>query len=84
MIPVEEIKEVARRWGVPESTVERDYAQGWLLASLSKNIEMALKGGTGIRKAFLDGYRFSDDLDFTLLGEYGVDDIEDRVKDARA
>jgi len=27
----------------------------------------ALKGGTGIRKAFLDNYRFSDDLDFTLL-----------------
>jgi len=82
VIPVEEIKEVARRWGVPESTVERDYAQSWLLSSLSKNVEMALKGGTGIRKAFLDGYRFSDDLDFTLLGDYGVDDIEDRVKDA--
>jgi len=82
VIPPEEFKEVARRWGVPESTVERDYAQGWLLASLSKNVEMALKGGTGIRKAFLDGYRFSDDLDFTLLGDYSVDDIEDRVKDA--
>jgi len=82
VIPAEEIKEVARRWGVPESTVERDYAQGWLLVSLSSNIEMALKGGTGIRKTFLDGYRFSDDLDFTLLGDYGVDDVEDRVKDA--
>ena len=82
MIPAEEIKEVARRWGVPESTVERDYAQGWLLASLSKNIEMALKGGTGMRKAFLEGYRFSDDLDFTLLGDYSVDDVEGRVRDA--
>lgn len=82
MIPAEEIKEVARRGSVPESTVERDYAQNWLLAFLPKNIEMALKGGTGIRKAFLDDYRFSDDLDFTLLDDYSVDDIEDRVKDA--
>lgn len=47
MIPVEEIKEIARRVGVPESTVERDYAQGWLLAHLSSYFDMALKGGTG-------------------------------------
>ena len=81
MIPVEEIKEIARRVGVPESTIERDYAQGWLLAHLSSYFNMVLKGGTGIRKVFLDGYRFSDDLDFTLLDEYGVEDVEARVKD---
>jgi len=82
VIPVEEIKEIARRVGVPESTIERDYAQGWLLAHLSSYFDMALKGGTGIRKVFLGDYRFSDDLDFTLLDEYGVDDVEVRVKDA--
>ena len=38
MIPPKEFKGVARRWGVPESTVERDYAQGWLLAYLSSNV----------------------------------------------
>ncbi len=79
MIPVEEIKEMARRNSVPESSVERDYAQSWLLAFLSINIEMALKGGTGIRKVFLEEYRFSDDLDFTLLHEYDKNDIEERV-----
>ena len=52
MIPVEEIKEVARGVGVPESTVERDYAQGWLLAHLSSYFDMALKSGTGIRMVF--------------------------------
>jgi len=82
VIPPEEFKEVARRWGVPESTVERDYAQGWLLASLSKNVEMALKGGTGIRKVFIEDYRFSDDLDFTLLRDNGAEDVEGRVKEA--
>jgi len=82
MIPPEELKEAARMRGVPESTVERDYAQGWLLASLSKTMEMALKGGTGIRKVFIEDYRFSDDLDFTLLRDYGAEDVERRVKEA--
>ena len=66
MIPIREIKEKARELSVPPSTIERDYAQNWLLAYLNP-IKMALKGGTGIRKAFIEHYRFSDDLDFTLL-----------------
>jgi len=82
VIPSEEIKEQARRNGVPESTVERDYAQGWLLAHVSTHLNMALKGGTGIRKVYLGDYRFSDDLDFTLLDDYTPDDIESRVKNA--
>ena len=82
MIPSEEIKEQARRNGVPESTAERDYAQGWLLAHASKQLNMALKGGTGIRKVYLGDYRFSDDLDFTLLDDFTPDDIESRIKNA--
>jgi len=31
MIPSREMKEKARGLGVPESTIERDYAQNWLL-----------------------------------------------------
>lgn len=82
IISVDEIKEMARSSGVPESTVERDYAQSWLLVFLSSNLKMALKGGTGIRKVFLEDYRFSDDMDFTLLEEYDKNDIEKRVKNA--
>jgi predicted nucleotidyltransferase component of viral defense system len=66
MIPNSEIREKAREYSVPLSTIERDYAQNWLLAYLAP-IRMALKGGTGIRKVFIENYRFSDDLDFTLL-----------------
>jgi len=66
MIPTIEIMERARELGVPPSTIERDYAQNWLLATLHP-INIALKGGTGIRKVFIENYRFSDDLDFTLL-----------------
>lgn len=82
MIPDEEIKEIARMYGVPTSTVERDYAQGWLLASLSTRFNMAFKGGTGIRKIHLKDYRFSDDLDFTLLEDYLIDQVKGKVLDA--
>jgi len=66
MIPQNEIRQKAREYGVPPSTIERDYAQNWLLMALS-TLPMVLKGGTGIRKVYIGDYRFSDDLDFTLL-----------------
>jgi predicted nucleotidyltransferase component of viral defense system len=81
MIPALEIKERARESGVPTSTIERDYAQNWLLSAL-RPINMAFKGGTGIRKVFIENYRFSDDLDFTLLEPIDAGDLQDAVSDA--
>jgi len=78
MIPEMELREKARENGVPLSTVERDYAQNWLLKHLSV-IEMALKGGTGIRKVYVENYRFSDDLDFTLLRKMDKKKIEEEI-----
>jgi len=77
MIPEIEFKEKARTFNVPISTIERDYAQNWLLAHLPK---MAFKGGTGIRKAYIKNYRFSDDLDFTLLEKISFKDLTNKVK----
>jgi predicted nucleotidyltransferase component of viral defense system len=81
MIPALEIKERAREFGVPTSTIERDYSQNWLLSVL-RPINMALKGGTGIRKVFIDNYRFSDDLDFTLLEPVGADTLRAAIGNA--
>ncbi|MHA1771486.1 MAG: nucleotidyl transferase AbiEii/AbiGii toxin family protein [Candidatus Thorarchaeota archaeon] len=72
MISESDLQTFARANGVPLSTVERDYAQNWLLAALT-NPDMLLKGGTGIRKVYRSNYRFSDDLDFTLLEEVNCD-----------
>lgn len=81
MIPSREIREKARECGVPETTVERDYAQNWLLKYLpTKN--MILNGGTGIRKLYIANYRFSDDLDFTLLEDLEKEDLEDQISNA--
>ena len=65
MIRSQEIKEKAREYGVPTSTIERDYAQNWLLKYLY-HPDIILKGGTGIKKVYHENYRFSDDLDFSL------------------
>jgi len=72
-----EFKEKARAFKVPISSIERDYAQSWLLAHLPK---MAFKGGTGIRKSYIDNYRFSDDLDFTLLENSNFEDLTSKIK----
>ena len=66
MISAMELRGMARELEVPQTTIERDYAQNWLLGGLAP-LNMALKGGTGIRKVYIGNYRFSDDLDFTLL-----------------
>lgn len=65
MIRSQEIKEKAREYSVPVSTIERDYAQNWLLKYLY-HPNIILKGGTGIKKVYHKNYRFSDDLDFSL------------------
>lgn len=43
-----EIKEIAREFAVPETTIEKDYALSWILNSLHRHTNsLALKGGTG-------------------------------------
>lgn len=81
MIPALEIKARARESGVPTSTIERDYCQNWLLSAL-RPINMTFKGGTGIRKVFIENYRFSDDLDFTLLEPIDAGALQTAVSDA--
>ena len=84
MISGREIKANARRYGVPETTVERDYVQNWFLNCLAPEMEiLAFKGGTAIRKAYLGNYRFSDDLDFTLLRDVRSGELLEILRNAR-
>jgi len=77
MIRSIEFKEMARRLGVPESTIERDYSQNWFLKTITDHDDsIILKGGTGIRKMYIRDYRFSDDLDFTLLENRSTEDFK--------
>ena len=73
MISKQDILERAREWQLRPEVVEKDYVLGWLLAAIAQHEETSdhwvLKGGTCVKKCFFETYRFSEDLDFSLLPE---------------
>lgn len=67
MIGRPEIQRLARAGGVDERTQERDYVLTWLLAGMANQDKgLVFKGGTCLRRCYIPGYRYSEDLDFTL------------------
>lgn len=71
MIRKQDIMDRAAEWQLRPDVVEKDYALGWLLAAIAGHSETArrwvFKGGTCLKKCFIETYRFSEDLDFSLL-----------------
>lgn len=65
------LDERVREWGLRDDVVEKDYVLGWLLwgigASDSLGNSWVFKGGTCLKKCYIETYRFSEDLDFTVL-----------------
>jgi len=70
MIPPGEIARLAHRLGMGDKTIEKDYVLTWMLLAIANSPlhdQLAFKGGTAIKKVYEPDYRFSEDLDFTLL-----------------
>ena len=68
----------AGRRRIPESVLERDYCLSWFLVGLSRSplrSRLIFKGGTALRKCYFPDYRFSEDLDFTLVEEVPFETI---------
>ncbi len=82
MISKADILQRAREWQLTPEVVEKDYVLGWLLAGIAwhpaTTNNWVFKGGTCLKKCVLETYRFSEDLDFTLLpvAEYSEAGIE--------
>jgi predicted nucleotidyltransferase component of viral defense system len=78
MIQKPELIAIAREKSLLPHVVEKDYALGWILAGISAHPEIrdqwAFKGGTCLKKCFFETYRFSEDLDFTLLDGSHIDE----------
>ena len=88
MIDAERIRSLAREARIGAAVIEKDYALTWLLrgfflenSPLRKTF--VLRGGTAIRKAFFPGtWRFSEDLDFTVIAdENNADRIKASIED---
>jgi len=65
---------LAREGGrrIPEAVLERDYCLAWFLVSFSRSLlrkRLVFKGGTALKRCYFGDYRFSEDLDFTLVEE---------------
>jgi len=58
MISALDIRERAGEWGLSPDVVEKDYVLGRTFV---------FKGGTCLKKCHFETYRFSEDLDFTLV-----------------
>ena len=73
MIEPKEINKVAATKRVSDRQIEKDYVLSWLLFAISKNKilykALVFKAGTVLKKAYFEDYRFSEDLDFTLIDE---------------
>lgn len=69
MILQREITDKAKEWEVPPATVEKDYVLGHFLSVFIEHHKerLVFKGGTCLRKCYIENYRFSEDLDFTAL-----------------
>ncbi|HRO48239.1 nucleotidyl transferase AbiEii/AbiGii toxin family protein [Agriterribacter sp.] len=71
MIKPGEIQQKARAVGVRDQQIEKDYILSWILFGIAKHKQLSraivFKGGTVLKKVYFEDYRFSEDLDFTLL-----------------
>lgn len=71
MIKPGEIQQKAREVAVRDQQIEKDYILSWILKGIAQHEQLyktiVFKGGTVLKKIYFEDYRFSEDLDFTLL-----------------
>lgn len=71
MIPKRELADLRAEWQLSQDVIEKDYLLGWLLAGIANHEVLRrtwiFKGGTCLRKCYYETYRFSEDLDFTII-----------------
>lgn len=65
------IQDEANLKKVPMHVIEKDYALSYILAGIAKQKDLShsliFKGGTALKKIFFGDYRFSEDLDFSVI-----------------
>ncbi len=79
MINEEEIREYAKTFQIKPWQVEKEYLQHIILQLIySQTSALLFKGGTAIKKAY-GLKRFSEDLDFTQIGEVNFNDLFEKT-----
>jgi predicted nucleotidyltransferase component of viral defense system len=80
VIPQRELARLRAEWILDQGVIEMDYVLGWLLAGIAQHEALmrtwVFKGGTCLRKCYYETFRFSEDLDFTIV-DGGLEEPED-------
>ena len=80
MIQPGEIQSIAGAAGVRDIQIEKDYVISWVIYGIANNPflkkNLIFKGGTVLKKVYFPDYRFSEDLDFTFIGDFNVETIK--------
>jgi predicted nucleotidyltransferase component of viral defense system/DNA-directed RNA polymerase subunit RPC12/RpoP len=86
MITRADIIERVAEWQLTAEVVEKDYVLGWLLWGIGQDPILGerwvFKGGTCLKKCYIETHRFSEDLDFTVLpgGPYRPEEITSHLE----
>ena len=86
MIRPAEIQKKANKEKVRDTQIEKDYILTWILTGVANNEvlskALAFKGGTVLKKFYFKDYRYSEDLDFTLVDDrLSNDEIQNAFKE---
>lgn len=85
MLSKEEIMRIAGEKDLNPSAISKDYVLGWILFGISKSSigdNLIFKGGTALSKIhFPEGWRLSEDLDFTLVDNVAPETLEKILKE---
>lgn len=85
MISRAAIDQRVREWGLRHEVIEKDYVLGWMLWGIGRDPVLrdswVFKGGTCLKKCYIETYRFSEDLDFTVVPNGPIEpaDVELRL-----
>lgn len=78
MIPRAELQRLAHKLKMNELVLEKDYVLTWILLSIADSdlcSMITFKGGTALKKIYFPDYRYSEDLDFTVIKAVEADTL---------
>jgi predicted nucleotidyltransferase component of viral defense system len=67
-----ELRKISARLGIPQGTVEKDYVISAVLREIAESglkDSIIFKGGTALKKVYFADARFSEDIDFSVIGK---------------
>ncbi len=80
MITTRDLRDRVAEWALRDDVVEKDYVLGWVLSGVGSEPALrdgwVFKGGTCLKKCYLQTFRFSEDLDFTVLPDGPIEEAE--------